>query len=87
MYDVSKPADPCASDGANFLLKIMWNREPLSAQFYFDVLLTELQAADVGCFIDNRFAASLAYDDIILLTPSARAMRHMLSTCDNFRDK
>jgi hypothetical protein len=31
-------------------------------------ILTELQAAGVGCFIDNRFTASLAYaGDIILL--------------------
>jgi hypothetical protein len=58
----------------------------------FDLhVLTELQAAGVGCFIDNRFTASLANlahaDDIILLASSARAMRHMLSTCDNFGDK
>jgi hypothetical protein len=52
---------------------------------YLDVHLTELQAA--GCFIDNRFAASLAYADIILLAPSARAVRRMLSIRDNLGDK
>ena len=61
---------------------------PILFCVYLDVLLTELRAAGVGCFIDNRFAASLAYaDDIILLAPSARAMRRMLSICNNFGDQ
>jgi hypothetical protein len=61
---------------------------PILFCVYLDVLPTELQAAGVGCFIDNRFVASLAYaDDIILLAPSARAMRRMLSICNNFGDK
>lgn len=61
---------------------------PILFCVYLDVLLVELQAADVGCFISNRFAAALAYaDDIILLAPSARAMRRMLYICDRFGEK
>ena len=49
------------------------------------MLLTELKRAGFGCFIGNWFAAALAYaDDLILLAPSARAMRRMLSICDSF---
>ena len=52
---------------------------------YLDVLLTELKKAGLGCFIGTGFAAALAYaDDIILMAPSARAMRGMLAICDKF---
>jgi len=50
---------------------------------YLDMLLTKLKKADLGCFIGTWFAAALAYgDDLILIAPSARAMRAMLAICD-----
>jgi hypothetical protein len=48
---------------------------PILFCVHLDILLTELQAAGASRFIDNRFAASLAYADIILLAPSAQAVR------------
>ena len=41
--------------------------------------------AGVGCFMGNNFIDVLVYaDDIVLLTPSASALRIMLSICDNY---
>ena len=37
------------------------------------------------CFIGNWFVAALGYaDDVVLLAPTARAMRTMLGVCDKF---
>jgi hypothetical protein len=58
---------------------------PILFCVYLDVLLNELKKAGLGCFVGTWFAAALAYaDDIILMAPSARAMRGMLAICDNF---
>ena len=52
---------------------------------YLDVLLGALRDAGVGCFIGHMFVGALAYaDDIVLLAPSARAMRKLLLVCDEF---
>ena len=51
----------------------------------FDVLLTELKKAGLGCLIGTLFAAALAYaNDLNLIAPTARAMRDMLAICDKF---
>src|SRR5664279_3078668 len=43
---------------------------------YFDVLLLALRDSGVGCHIGQWFVGALAYaDDIVLITPTARAMR------------
>jgi len=62
----------------------------LDAQFivvcvsYMDVLLLSLHDAGVGCFIAEFFVGALAYaDDIVLLAPTAHAMRRLLSTVMN----
>jgi hypothetical protein len=58
---------------------------PILFCIYFDVLLLALRESGVGCHIGQWFVGALAYaDDIVLLTPSARAMRKMLSICDGF---
>ena len=50
---------------------------------YSDGLLAILAESNVGCFIGTYYFAALAYaDDIVLLTPFARAMRLMLKICD-----
>jgi hypothetical protein len=47
---------------------------------YIDGLLTALSNAGVGCYIGNNFVGALAYaDDIVLLAPSASALRRMLA--------
>ena len=44
-----------------------------------------LSDAKVGCYIGRVFVGALAYaDDIVLLAPTARAMRKLLSLCDEF---
>jgi len=52
---------------------------------YVDGLLKALTAAGVGCFIGNIFTGVLAYaDDIVLLSPTASAMRKMLYVCEGY---
>ena len=41
--------------------------------------------AGVGCYIGNIFVGALAYDDdIVLLAPTAKAIRVMLGICDHY---
>ena len=52
---------------------------------YIDGLLIALSRAGVGCFLGSNFVGALAYaDDIVLLAPTASALRIMLSICDNY---
>jgi hypothetical protein len=52
---------------------------------YFDNLLFSLNEAGTGCHIGSFFVGALAYaDDLILLAPSANAMRCMLRICDDY---
>ena len=52
---------------------------------YVDGLLKLLSNAKVGCYIGHVCVGTLAYaDDIVLLAPTARAMRKLLSLCDEF---
>ncbi len=58
---------------------------PILFCVYFDTLLTKLRSSKVGCFIGNWFVAALAYaDDLVILAPTARAMRRLLAICDCF---
>jgi len=44
-----------------------------------------LSRAGVGCFMGGNFVGALAYaNDIVLLAPSASALRIMLVICDNY---
>ena len=44
-----------------------------------------LSDAKVDCYIGHVFVGALAYaDDIVLLAPTARATRKLLSLCDEF---
>jgi hypothetical protein len=52
---------------------------------YFDTLLTSLSKAGLGCHVGSFFVGALAYaDDVVLLAPSASAMRRMLLICDDY---
>jgi hypothetical protein len=54
---------------------------------YLDGLLKLLEFSGVGCFIGRCFVGALAYaDDIVLLAPTAGALRTMLSICDEYAD-
>ena len=52
---------------------------------YVDGLLKLLSVAKIDCYIGHVFVGALAYaDDIVLLAPTARAKRKLLSLCDEF---
>jgi len=49
---------------------------------YIDDLLLSLSRSEVGCYVGSHFAGSLAYaDDIVLIAPTATAMRKLLGIC------
>jgi Reverse transcriptase (RNA-dependent DNA polymerase) len=50
---------------------------------YIDGMLPALSKTGVGCYIGNVFVGALTYaDDIVLIAPSACAMRKLLNICD-----
>ena len=52
---------------------------PILFNVYMDILLRKLQASGMGCYVGNRFAGALCYaDDIMLLTPTRKAMNSFL---------
>ena len=51
---------------------------------YVDGLLKLLSDAKVGCYIGHMFVGALAYAHDILLVPTARATRKLLSLFDEF---
>ena len=56
---------------------------PLLFSVYFDVLINRLTQSGYGCYIGLVFLAVFVYaDDVVLLAPTATAMRHFLSICD-----
>jgi hypothetical protein len=56
---------------------------PILFCVYFDVLLGNLSLPGIGCHIGLFFVGALAYaDDLVLLAPTANAMRSMLHVCD-----
>ena len=47
--------------------------------------MARLKEAGVGCYLGTYFVGALAHaDDVVLLAPSANAMRRMLLICDEF---
>jgi hypothetical protein len=61
---------------------------PILFCVYIDTLLIRLQKNGAGCHIGNLFAAALAYaDDVVLIAPTARAMRSMLTICEKFANE
>jgi len=59
---------------------------PILICLYIDALLVALSRAGVGCFVDSNFVGALAYaDNIVLLAPSASALRMILVICDNYK--
>ena len=58
---------------------------PILYCVYVDDLLLILSRAGVGCFIGLHFVGALAYaDDLVLLAPTASAMRKLLAICEDF---
>ena len=70
----------------------MSSKPVLSAPFllsvYFDDVLYKLQRDGVGCYIDQYFLRALVYaDNIVLVAPTASAMKQMLKICEPFADE
>jgi Reverse transcriptase (RNA-dependent DNA polymerase) len=58
---------------------------PVLFCLYIDDLLLTLFKSGVGCFIGNNFVRALAYaDDIVLVAPTASALRRLLPVCGDF---
>jgi hypothetical protein len=58
---------------------------PILFSVYYDDVLCRLQRAGVGCYIGQMFTVALAYaDDLVLLAPTASAMRRMLAICEDY---
>ena len=58
---------------------------PVLFSVYLDGLLDELRESSVGCYWGGHFAGAMCYaDDIVLLAPSASALRRMLSICVSY---
>ena len=58
---------------------------PILFAIYLDELLLRLKSSGVGCHWSHHFAGALAYaDDVVLLAPSASALRLLLCTCESF---
>ena len=52
---------------------------------YLDSLLDRLADSSVGCYWGHQFAGALGYaDNLVLLAPTASALRQMLSICDSY---
>jgi len=61
---------------------------PVMFCVYVDELLSGQRDKEVGCWFGKFFVGAIAYaDDIVLLAPSASAMRAMLSVCDQFESQ
>jgi len=55
---------------------------------YIDDLVLLLKKAGFGCYIGAHFVGALAYaDDIVLVAPSAIALRKMLAICKDYADE
>jgi len=58
---------------------------PVLFFLYIDELLLRLTRAGIGYHIGNFYVGTLAYaDDVVLIAPTASAMRKMLAICDSF---
>jgi len=58
---------------------------PFLCCVYVDNLVLILSKAAVGCFIGLHFVGALAYaDDLVLLAPTASAMRILLAICEDY---
>jgi len=58
---------------------------PVLFCLYMDGLLDRLSHSKIGCIFGNVYAGALAYaDDIVLLAPTASAMRSLLKICEDY---
>jgi hypothetical protein len=52
---------------------------------YIDELLISISKVCVGCYIGGFFVGAFAYtDDVVIVAPSATALRRLLTICDEY---
>ena len=60
---------------------------PVLFAIYMDVLIVRLGSCGFGCQLLGTYYGCLMYaDDIMLLTHTVSAMRHLLKICDLYAD-
>ena len=58
---------------------------PVLFAVYMDTLIARLRISGFGCTLADTYYGCLVYaDDIMLLSHTVNAMRHMLAICDQF---
>jgi hypothetical protein len=58
---------------------------PVLFCIYIDNLLKRLKDSGLGCYLGAHFVGALAYaDDIVLIAPTASAMRQLLHICEEY---
>ncbi|CAH2104113.1 unnamed protein product [Euphydryas editha] len=61
---------------------------PKLFNLYINDLIVELSSKKVGCRIDDISINNISYaDDMVLLSPSIRALRELLATCEGYARK
>jgi len=61
---------------------------PVLFCYNIDDLLFMLKKAGFGCYIGAHFVGAPAYaDDLVLVAPSATALRKMLAICEDYADE
>ena len=54
---------------------------------YLDKLLLKLRETKIGCYIADKFVASVLYaDDLCLLAPTRKALQVLLNTCSKYAE-
>ena len=55
---------------------------------YIDGMLRQLEISNIGCCVGNKYCGVISYaDDVILLSPSQRAMSSMINICKRYADE
>jgi Reverse transcriptase (RNA-dependent DNA polymerase) len=61
---------------------------PILFSLYLDEIHNTVCKSGIGCYVGTQFAGAMAYaDNIVLLAPSANAMRRMLAICDDYAQR
>jgi Reverse transcriptase (RNA-dependent DNA polymerase) len=73
---------------ATYGVKLGGVLSPVLFCVYIDDMLLTVSKTGVECYIGNVFVGALAYaDDIVIIAPSACAMRKLLNVCDKYANE
>ena len=61
---------------------------PILFAVYLDPLLEEIHKSGIGCFMGGICGSAFAYaDDVIILTPTCKAMKKLIEICERYSDE